>query len=79
MQLPTVKFVANELLTALHNRAVTPRLQSAVTHLKRAALGGERKQLSHVVAVAIEVGQPFPEYQHPAAFGIDRPLLRELP
>ena len=56
MQLPTVKFVANELLTAFHNRAVLPRLQAAITHLQRAALGRERKQACHVVPGAIEVG-----------------------
>ena len=56
MQLPTVKFVTNELLTAFHNRAVLPGLQAAITHLQRAALGREWKQACHVVAGAIKVG-----------------------
>ena len=56
MQLPTVKFVTNELLTAFHHRTVLPRLQAAITYLQRAALGRERKQAGHSVAGAIKVG-----------------------
>ena len=29
------------------------------------------------MAAAIEIGQPFSEHEHPAAFGVDRPLLHE--
>ena len=77
MQFPAVKFVAHQLLTALHYRAVPPCLQKAVAHLQRSALGCERKQARHAVAGAIEVGQLVSEHQHPAAFGVERSLLHE--
>ena len=77
MQFPAVKFVAHQLLTALHHRAVPPCLQTAVAHLQRTALGCERKQARHAVAGAIEVGQLVSEHQHPAAFGVERSLLHE--
>ena len=57
MQFPAVKFVAYQLLTALHHRAVPPRLQAAIAHLQRAARGCEGKQARHGVAGAIEVSQ----------------------
>ena len=79
MQFPAVKFVAHQLLTALYNRAVPPRLQVAIAHLQRAALGREREQARHAVAAAIEVGQLFSQHEHPSAFGVDRPLLHECP
>ena len=69
--------MAHQLLTALHHRAVPPRLQSAVAHLQRAALGCEGKQARHAVAGAIEVGQLVSEQQHPAAFGVERSLQHE--
>ena len=71
--------MAHQLLTALHHRAVPPRLQPAIAHLQRAALGGEGKQARHGVAGAIEVGQLVSEHQHPAAFGVKRSLLHERP
>ena len=71
--------MAHQLLTALHHRAVPPRLQAAIAHLQRAALGREGKQARHAVACAIEVGQLVSEYKHPAAFGVDRSLLHEGP
>ena len=77
MQFPAVKFVAHQLLTALHRRAVPPRLQAAIAHLQRAALGCEGKQARHGVAGAIEVGQLLSEHKHPAAFGVERSLLHE--
>ena len=78
MQLPTVKFVANELLTALNYRAVSPSLQAAVAHVQPATLGCERKNARHVVPVSIEVLKPLSEHEHPTAFGVDRPVLHEL-
>ena len=78
MQLPTVKFVTNELLTALNDRAVPPSLQAAVAHVQTAAMGCERKNARHAVAVAIEVLKPLSEHEHPAAFGVDRAMLHEL-
>jgi hypothetical protein len=78
VQFPTVKFVANELFTALNHRAVPPSLQMAVANVQTAALGCERKNARHAVAVAIEVLKPLSEHEHPAAFGVDRPMLHEL-
>ena len=57
-----MKFVAHQLLTASHHRAVPPCLQPAVAHLQRAALGGEGKQARHGVAGAIEIGQLLSEH-----------------
>ena len=69
--------MAHQLLTALHRRAVPPRLQAAIAHLQWAALGFEGKQARHGVAGAIEVGQLLSEHKHPAAFGVERSLLHE--
>ena len=71
--------MAHQLLTALHHRAVPPRLQAAIAHLQRAALGCEGKQARHAVAGAIEIGQLVSEHKHPAAFGVERSLLHERP
>ena len=71
--------MSHQLLTTLHRRAVPPRLQAAIAHLQRAALGGEGKQARHAVAGAIEVGQLVSEHKHPAAFGVERSLLHERP
>ena len=79
MQFPAVKFMAHQLLTAFHHRAVPSCLQAAIAHLQRAALGCEGKQARHGVAGAIEVGQLLSEHKHPAAFGVERSLLHERP